>query len=159
PRWKSHSAWRRGAPASVRPSLIFSNHAMRAVGDRRFDTSPSTPEQVHSGDQEGKSGEVQGTDWRAIGEPGDDCGKNESAGINRVENREGAAAFKGRHEKHHHRNIANYSGEKTCVENVARKSVTCLFRAGFVIELTEGAQKSGDDEKDNGERRSSHGFA
>src|SRR5262249_41051 len=149
-------AWRRGAPASAQPSLIFSNRAMLAAAARRFDTSPSTSEQVHSGDQQGKASEVHGANWRTVGEPGDDPAENEKAGINRIENREGAASLKRRHEKHHYRNVTNYAGEKTRVENVTCESVTRLFRARFVIELPERAEKGGDDKKDNGDRRGSH---
>src|SRR5689334_25308280 len=115
---------------------------MRAAGDRRFDTSPSTSEQVHSGNQQGKAREVHGTDRRAVGEPGDDGRKNESAGINGIENGEGTAALKRRHEKHHHPNVANYSRQKTRVENVTRERVPCLFRARSVVELPEHAEKS-----------------
>jgi predicted acyl esterase len=129
---------------------------MRVADDRRFDTSPSTSEQVHSGKQQGKARDVHGADRRAVGQPGDDGGKNESAGINRIENREGTAALKRRHEKHHHPNVADYSRQKARVENVTRERVPCLFCAGFVIELPERAEKSGDDKQDNGERRGSH---
>src|SRR5215813_14260694 len=99
---------------------------------------------------------MYGADWRAVGEPGDDRGKNESAGINRIQNGEGAAALKRRHEKRHHCDVANYAGDKACVENVTCESVTRLFRPGFLIEQPERTEKSGDNEKDNSERRSSH---
>jgi hypothetical protein len=129
---------------------------MRAAGDRRFDTSPSTSEQVHSGNQQGKAHEVHGADWRAIGKPGDDCRENESASINGIENGEDAAAFKCRHEKYHHCDVANYPAKKPRIENVTCDSVTGLFRARFVIELPERAEKSRDNEKENSERRGSH---
>src|SRR5262249_17799314 len=144
------------APASARSFLIFSNRATRAADDRRFDTSPLTSKQIHSCDQQGKAREMHGADWRAVGEPGDDRGKNESAGINRIKHGKRTAALKRRDEKHHHRNVANYAGEKARIEKVTRESVTGLFRSRFVIELPERAKKSSDDEKDGGERRSSH---
>src|SRR5438552_7339571 len=140
----------------MQSSLIFSSRAMQAAGDRRFDTSPSTSEQVHTGNQQGKAREMHGANWRSVGEPGDDRGKDESAGINRIEHGERAAALKRRHEKHHDRDVANYTGEKARIQNVTRESVTSLLRAGFVIELPERAEKSRDDKKDNGERRGSH---
>ena len=118
---------------------------MRAAGDRRFDTSPSASEQVHTGNQQGKAREMHGANWRSVGEPGDDRGKDESAGINRIEHGERAAALKRRHEKYHHCDVANYASEKPRVENVTRESITRLFRTGFVIELPERAEKSSDD--------------
>ena len=131
---------------------------MQAAGDRRFDTSPSASEQVHTGNQQGKAREMHGANWRAVGEPGDDRGKNESAGINRIENGEGTPAFEGGHKKYHYRNVANHAGEKARIEDVTRESGTGPFRAGFVIELPERPKKSSDNEEDNGERRGPHGF-
>src|SRR2546428_13303821 len=121
---------------------------MQAAGYRPFETNPSTAETIHSGDQQSKAREMRGANWRPVGEPGDDRGKNESAGINRIEHGERAAALKRRHEKHHDRDVANYTGEKARIQNVTRESVTSLLRAGFVIELPERAEKSRDDKKD-----------
>ena len=131
---------------------------MQAAGDRRFDTSPSASEQVHTGNQQGKAREMHGANWRPVGEPGDNRGKDEGAGINWIEHGERAAALKRRYEKHHDRDVANYTGEKARIQNVTRESVTSLLRAGFVIELPERPKKSSDNEEDNGERRGPHGF-
>ena len=94
---------------------------------------------------------MQRANRRAVSEPGDDRGENERAGVDRIEHGESAAALKRGHEKHHHRDVANYAAEKAHVENVTGERAVCFFRAGFVEELSERAEKSGD-EKDDGER-------
>src|SRR5207248_7513947 len=81
---------------------------------------------------------------------------NKSTGVNRVQHRQCAATFERGHEKHHHRDVANYPSEKARVDNVTGEGAVCFFRAGFVEKLTKRTEKGSDDEEHDGERRRSH---